>query len=89
MALELTTKQVPPIFDPPITETALIIPTPTPLSSLITKHLLNPLQQKLSVEQFTDQLFSTTSSNFAPSPPRELTPLKDPSKGKGVVTEEL
>ncbi|GKD16102.1 hypothetical protein Tco_1205260 [Tanacetum coccineum] len=68
----------------------LEIPTPTPLSSLILKHLLNPLQQKLSVEQFTDQLFSTTSSSFAPSPPREPTPLRDPSKGKGVpfVTPE-
>ncbi|GKD37753.1 hypothetical protein Tco_1257960, partial [Tanacetum coccineum] len=46
------------------------------------EHLPNPLQQKILVEQFTDQLFNTTSSIYSPSPPR------DPSKGKGVATEE-
>ncbi|GKB71222.1 phospholipase-like protein, partial [Tanacetum coccineum] len=64
------------------------IPTQTPLSSLIPEHVQNPLQQKLSIEQFTDQLFGTTSSSFAPSPPKEPTPPRDPSKGKGVATEE-
>ncbi|GJS57349.1 hypothetical protein Tco_0652133 [Tanacetum coccineum] len=80
------------------TDTALVVhqlgkensefPNPTPLRSIILEHLLNPLEQKLSVEQFTNQLFGTTSSNFAPSPPREPTPPRDPSKGKGVSTEE-
>ncbi|GJS95659.1 hypothetical protein Tco_0802627 [Tanacetum coccineum] len=56
----------------------------TPKDSEIPK----PLEQKLFVEQFTDQLFSTTCSTFAPSPPREPTPPRDPSKGKGVATEE-
>ncbi|GKA09594.1 hypothetical protein Tco_0688925 [Tanacetum coccineum] len=37
---------------------------------------------------FTDKLFGTTSSHFAPSPPREPTPPRKPSKGKGVATEE-
>nr|GEY81622.1 hypothetical protein [Tanacetum cinerariifolium] len=78
----------PPIKKLKVLILTLEIPTPTPLSSLIPKHLLNPLQQKLSVEQFTDQLFSTTSSSFAPLPHREPTPPRDPFKGKGVVIEE-
>nr|GEY23668.1 hypothetical protein [Tanacetum cinerariifolium] len=78
----------PPIKKLKVLILTLEIPTPTPLSSPIPKHLLNPLQQKLSVEQFTDKLFSTTSSRFAPLPHREPTPPRDPSKGKGVVIEE-
>ncbi|GKA72514.1 hypothetical protein Tco_0778730 [Tanacetum coccineum] len=79
--------------EPPTKKLIVLIPTPDilkpiPLSSIILEHLLKPLEQKLSVEQFTDQLFSTTSSSFAPSPPKELTPLRDPSKVKGVSTEE-
>ncbi|GJU58297.1 retrovirus-related pol polyprotein from transposon TNT 1-94 [Tanacetum coccineum] len=46
------------------------------------------LKQELSVKQFIDYLFNTTSSSFSPSPPREPTPLRDPSKGKGVTIEE-
>nr|GEV94174.1 hypothetical protein [Tanacetum cinerariifolium] len=38
--------------------------------------------------EFTDQLFNTPSSSFAPSPPREPTPPRDLSKGKGVATKE-
>ncbi|GKC98451.1 hypothetical protein Tco_1168726 [Tanacetum coccineum] len=79
--------------EPPTKKLRVLIPTPkisrpTPLSSIILEHLLKPLEQKLSVEQFTDQLFTTTSSNFTPSPPREPTPLRDPSKDKGVTTKE-
>nr|GEV07052.1 retrovirus-related Pol polyprotein from transposon TNT 1-94 [Tanacetum cinerariifolium] len=44
------------------------MPKPTPLSTIIPEHLINHLEQKLSVEQFTDQLFSTTSFSFIPSP---------------------
>ncbi|GJZ04491.1 hypothetical protein Tco_0537766, partial [Tanacetum coccineum] len=46
------------------------------------------LKQELSVKQFIDYLFNTTSSSFSPSPPREPTPPRDPSKGKGVTIEE-
>ncbi|GKC28532.1 hypothetical protein Tco_1035826, partial [Tanacetum coccineum] len=46
-----------------------------------------PLLQ-LSVEQFTNQLFGTTSSKFSPTPPREPTPPRDEYKGKGIATEE-
>ncbi|GJT42467.1 hypothetical protein Tco_0951182 [Tanacetum coccineum] len=79
--------------EPPTKKLRVLIPTPDipkpiPLSSIILEHLLKPLEQKLSVEQFTNQLFSTTSSSFASSPPREPTPLRDPSKVKGVATEE-
>ncbi|GJT20769.1 retrovirus-related pol polyprotein from transposon TNT 1-94 [Tanacetum coccineum] len=50
-----------------------------PLSSFVPEHL-----QK-SVKDFTNQLFGTTSSKFSPTPPREPTPLRDPSKGKEVA----
>nr|GEV03367.1 hypothetical protein [Tanacetum cinerariifolium] len=41
------------------------------------------------MEQFTEHLSKTTSSNFSPSPPREPTPLRDESKGKeGHLTNE-
>ncbi|GJY68430.1 hypothetical protein Tco_0471412 [Tanacetum coccineum] len=46
-----------------------------------------PLLQS-SVEQFTNQLFGTTSSKFLPTPPREPTPPRDESKRKGIATEE-
>ncbi|GKB07765.1 hypothetical protein Tco_0836049 [Tanacetum coccineum] len=40
------------------------------------------------VKQFTDQLFGTTSSKFSPTPPKEPTPPRDESKGKGIANEE-
>ncbi|GJZ11244.1 hypothetical protein Tco_0546003 [Tanacetum coccineum] len=43
---------------------------------------------ELSVEQFTKKLFTITSFSFAPSPPKEPTPPRDPSKGKGIAIEE-
>nr|GEV54943.1 retrovirus-related Pol polyprotein from transposon TNT 1-94 [Tanacetum cinerariifolium] len=52
--------------------------------------IMHPILSKPqpSVKQFTDQLFRTTSSKFSPTPPREPTPLRDESKGKGIVVEE-
>ncbi|GJV77156.1 hypothetical protein Tco_1508740 [Tanacetum coccineum] len=47
-----------------------------------------PSKPQPSVEQFTDQLFGTTTSKFSPTPPREPTPPRDESKGKGIATEE-
>nr|GEU46898.1 hypothetical protein [Tanacetum cinerariifolium] len=45
---------------------------------------------KKSIQEFTDQLFKTTSTRFSPTPPRELTPPRDSSKGKVVaIIEEL
>ncbi|GJV42513.1 hypothetical protein Tco_1420953 [Tanacetum coccineum] len=46
------------------------------------------LKSLASVKDFTDQLFGTTSSKFSPTPPGELTPPRDESKGKGIATEE-
>ncbi|GJW57796.1 reverse transcriptase domain-containing protein [Tanacetum coccineum] len=40
------------------------------------------------MQEFTDQLFKTTSSRFSPTPPREPTPLRDSSKGKAVAIIE-
>ncbi|GJV68593.1 hypothetical protein Tco_1484102 [Tanacetum coccineum] len=79
--------------EPPTKKLRVLIPTPEipkpmPLSSIIPKHLQKHLEQNLSVKQFTDQLFNTTSSSFAPSLLREPSPPRDPSKGKGVSTEE-
>ncbi|GKD05322.1 hypothetical protein Tco_1180296, partial [Tanacetum coccineum] len=94
MAREFTTEQVPTIFDPIITKTALIVQQSKKENS---EDILSgkkdsedepptkKLKQKLSFEQFTNQLFSTTSSSFATSPPREPTPFRDPSKGKGEM----
>ncbi|GKA19460.1 hypothetical protein Tco_0699375 [Tanacetum coccineum] len=47
-----------------------------------------PKDFELSVEQFTKKLFTITSFSFAPSPSKELTPPRDPSKGKGIAIEE-
>ncbi|GJS60647.1 hypothetical protein Tco_0655431 [Tanacetum coccineum] len=79
--------------EPPVKKIKVLIPTPeilkpAPRSSIIPEHLQNPAQQKLSIEQFIEQLFNTTSSSFAPSPPREPTPPRDPSKGKEIASEE-
>ncbi|GJW58239.1 retrovirus-related pol polyprotein from transposon TNT 1-94 [Tanacetum coccineum] len=78
-----------------ITETALIIHHPEKENSedftLGKKDSDNepPAKKfKLSVEQFTKKLFTITSFSFAPSPPKEPTPPRDPSKGKGIAIEE-
>nr|GEV41663.1 hypothetical protein [Tanacetum cinerariifolium] len=58
------------------------IPSPTPLMSFFPQDYKQPSMVKLSVEQFTDSLFQTTSSDYSPTPPKEE------SKGKGIATEE-
>nr|GEW40946.1 hypothetical protein [Tanacetum cinerariifolium] len=57
--------------------------TPTPLMTVV----LEPIKQQ-TYQDFTNKLFDTTSSSFSPTPPREPTPHKDPSKGKRVANEE-
>nr|GEW66550.1 putative ribonuclease H-like domain-containing protein [Tanacetum cinerariifolium] len=59
-----------------------IIPSPTPLSSFIPPNIRPPVNFNILVEQFTDNLFNTTSSEYSPIPPR------DERKGKGIATEE-
>ncbi|GJU07331.1 hypothetical protein Tco_1123761 [Tanacetum coccineum] len=61
------------------------IPNPIPLNTLVPKNLLKPEEQQKSLQEFTDQLFGTTSTKFSPTPLREPTPLKDPAKGKEVA----
>nr|GEW70898.1 uncharacterized mitochondrial protein AtMg00810-like [Tanacetum cinerariifolium] len=51
------------------------IPNLIPLNTFVPKHLLKPEEQQKSLNDFTDQLFGTTSSKFSPTPPREPTPL--------------
>ncbi|GJY18707.1 hypothetical protein Tco_0390198 [Tanacetum coccineum] len=73
--------------EPPVKKLKLLIPTssipsPTPLN------LIKPDVTKMTMKQFTKHLSKTTSSIFSPSPPREPTPPKDESKGKGITTEE-
>ncbi|GJY11147.1 hypothetical protein Tco_0379332 [Tanacetum coccineum] len=51
-----------------------IISSPNPLKSI--------LPQNITLEQFTDSLFHTTSSRYSPTPPR------DENKGKGIATKE-
>nr|GEW91708.1 hypothetical protein [Tanacetum cinerariifolium] len=64
------------------------IPNPTPLNTFVSEHLLKPKEQQKSIQEFTNQLFKTTSSRFLPTPPREPTPLIDSSKGKEVAIIE-
>ncbi|GJZ24006.1 hypothetical protein Tco_0561465 [Tanacetum coccineum] len=61
------------------------------MNSFVPKHLLKPEEQQKSVNEFTDQLFGTTSSEFSPISPREPTPPRDPAKSKevAIVTEQV
>ncbi|GJR08155.1 hypothetical protein Tco_0790807 [Tanacetum coccineum] len=52
------------------------------------QHLLKSKEQQKSIQEFTDQLFKTTSSRFSPTPPKEPTPPRDSSKGKAVAIIE-
>ncbi|GKA23787.1 hypothetical protein Tco_0709820 [Tanacetum coccineum] len=58
------------------------IPNPIPLNTFAPKDILKPEKQHKSLNDFTNQLFATTSSKFSPTPPREPTPPRDPAKGK-------
>ncbi|GJT67578.1 hypothetical protein Tco_1019058 [Tanacetum coccineum] len=64
------------------------IRNPIPLNSFVPEHLLKLEEQQKSVQEFTDQLFGTTSSKFSPNPPREPTPPRDSAKGKEVTIIE-
>ncbi|GKE15898.1 hypothetical protein Tco_1423475, partial [Tanacetum coccineum] len=64
------------------------IPNPTLLNTFVLEHLLKSKEQQKSMQEFTDQLFKTTSSRFSPTPPREPTPPRDSSKGKAVAIIE-
>nr|GEU53194.1 hypothetical protein [Tanacetum cinerariifolium] len=66
----------------------LDIPNPTPLNTFVLKHLLKPKEQQKSIQEFTDQLFKTTSLKFSPTSPKEPTPPRDSSKGKSVTIIE-
>nr|GEZ21668.1 hypothetical protein [Tanacetum cinerariifolium] len=61
------------------------IPNPIHLNTFAPKDLLKPEQQQKYLNDFTNQLFRTTSSKFSPTPLREPTHPKDPTKGKEVT----
>nr|GEX97839.1 ribonuclease H-like domain-containing protein [Tanacetum cinerariifolium] len=67
---------------------SLEILTLTPLNSISSEQLVLDELQKKKVNDFTNQLFNTTSLNFSPTPPREPTPPRDPGKGKGPAVQE-
>ncbi|GJV00035.1 hypothetical protein Tco_1329305 [Tanacetum coccineum] len=64
-----------------------LIPSPTHLKSIMPEHPKYTEAVKMTLAQFTKHLSKTTSSIFSPTPPREPTPPKDESKGKGIATE--
>ncbi|GJR56918.1 retrovirus-related pol polyprotein from transposon TNT 1-94 [Tanacetum coccineum] len=66
----------------------LDIQNPIPLNSFILEHLLKPKKQQNSAQEFTNQLFGTTSSKLSPTPPREPTSPRDSAKGKEVTIVE-
>ncbi|GKC63060.1 hypothetical protein Tco_1095658, partial [Tanacetum coccineum] len=65
------------------------IPSPTHLKSIMPEHPKYIEAVKMTLAQFIEHLSKTTSSIFSPTPPREPTPLRDESKGKGIATEGL
>ncbi|GKF15269.1 hypothetical protein Tco_0056731 [Tanacetum coccineum] len=81
--------------EPPVKKLKFLIPTssssipsPTPLNSIMHEPLQKPDASKMIIKQYTKYLNKTTSSIFSPTSPRETTPPKDESKGKGIATEE-
>ncbi|GJS11970.1 hypothetical protein Tco_0368766 [Tanacetum coccineum] len=60
--------------------TADIVQGEQPSAQVVTNE-----EKALSLHEFTDQLFGTTSSKFSPTPPREPTSPRDPAKGKKVA----
>ncbi|GJY60996.1 hypothetical protein Tco_0461653 [Tanacetum coccineum] len=64
------------------------IPNPTPLNTFFPEHLLKPKEKQKSIQEFTDQLFKTTSLRFLPTPRRKPTPPRDSSKGKAIAVIE-
>ncbi|GJT24651.1 retrovirus-related pol polyprotein from transposon TNT 1-94 [Tanacetum coccineum] len=72
-----------------------LIPSLTPLKSIMPEPPKVIEATKMTLDQFIEHLNKTTSSIFSPTPPREPTPPKDPtpprdkSKRKDIATEEL
>nr|GFC05912.1 hypothetical protein [Tanacetum cinerariifolium] len=64
------------------------IPSPTPLKSIMPEPPKYTEAVKMTVAQFTEHLSQITSSIFSHTPPREPTPPRDETKGKGIATEE-
>ncbi|GJX69976.1 hypothetical protein Tco_0307147 [Tanacetum coccineum] len=64
--------------EPPVKKLKFLIPTsssilsPTPLKSIVPEPIQKPDTTKMTIEQFTEHLFKTTSSIFSTTPPREL-----------------
>nr|GEY41935.1 hypothetical protein [Tanacetum cinerariifolium] len=86
--------------EPPVKKLKFLIPTslsilsPTPLKSILPEPIQKTEVTKMTLDQFTKHLTKTTSSILSPAPlreptlPRDLTPPRDESKGKGIATEE-
>ncbi|GJX52601.1 hypothetical protein Tco_0280970 [Tanacetum coccineum] len=74
--------------------TSSLIPSPTPLKSIMPESFQKPDTTKMTMDQFIEHLTKTTSSFFSPAPPKEQklprdpTPPRDESKGKGIATED-
>nr|GFC48826.1 hypothetical protein [Tanacetum cinerariifolium] len=66
----------------------LSIPLPTPLKSILPELIQRTEITKISFDKFSEHLTQTTSYIFSLTPPRELNPLRDESKGKCIATEE-
>ncbi|GJX34611.1 hypothetical protein Tco_0246168 [Tanacetum coccineum] len=90
---ENTSEKIVSDDEPPVKKLKFLIPTPlipspTPLNSIMPEPTQKPDITKMTIEQFIEHISKTTSSIFSPSPPREPTPPRDESKGKGIATEE-
>ncbi|GJR47580.1 hypothetical protein Tco_1315683 [Tanacetum coccineum] len=73
--------------EPPFKRLKFLIPnpttsSPTPLSFVLPQDVKQLTAVNMSIDQFTDGLFKTTSSEYSP------TPLRDERKGKGISTKE-
>ncbi|GKA23960.1 hypothetical protein Tco_0709993 [Tanacetum coccineum] len=97
---EITSKKNVSDVEPLVKKLKFLIPTSSSILSPTTLNLVQPepIQKpevtKMTFEQFFKHLTKTTLSILSPTPPRELTLLRDPtpprdeSKGKGIATEE-
>ncbi|GJR17478.1 hypothetical protein Tco_0966005 [Tanacetum coccineum] len=77
-------KEEPPAKKLKFNELDFIIPSPIPLKSIMPQGI-RPLViiNNIPLDQFTTSLFSTSSSEFSPTP---LINISD--KGKGIATKE-
>nr|GEW85662.1 hypothetical protein [Tanacetum cinerariifolium] len=75
--------------EPPAKKLKFLIPSLTPLKTLMPDPPQYTKAVKMTLAQFTEYLSNTTSSILSPTPPRELTPPKDESKRKeGLLSQE-